>query len=35
MAKDQNSLESLEGELESAYEIWEKLETALEGIELD
>ena len=35
MAEDQSRLESLEIELESAYEIWEKLETALEGIELD
>ncbi|MBG0790771.1 MAG: ATP-binding cassette domain-containing protein [Desulfovibrionaceae bacterium] len=35
MAEDQNRLESLESELESAYETWEQLETALDGVELD
>lgn len=35
MADDQKRLESLESELEIAYETWEQLETALEGVELD
>jgi ATP-binding cassette subfamily F protein uup len=35
MAKDQQRLESLESDLEIAYETWEELETALEGVELD
>ncbi|QJB58134.1 ATP-binding cassette domain-containing protein [Pseudodesulfovibrio sp. zrk46] len=35
MASDQNRLETLEKELESAYETWEELEAALEGVELD
>ena len=35
MASDQGSLETLESELEIAYECWEQLETALEGVELD
>lgn len=35
MADDQKRLETLEHELEIAYETWEQLETALEGVELD
>jgi ATP-binding cassette subfamily F protein uup len=35
MADDQKRLETLESDLEIAYETWEKLETALEGVELD
>jgi len=35
MAADQKLLEKIESELESAYTIWEELETALEGIDLD
>lgn len=35
MADDQNNLESIENELETAYATWEELETALEGIKLD
>ncbi len=35
MAADQEQLEKLELELEAAYETWETLEAALEGVELD
>lgn len=35
MATDQNRLEELETELETAYGTWEELETALEGVNLD
>jgi ATP-binding cassette subfamily F protein uup len=35
MADDQKRLETLESDLEIAYETWEELETALEGVELD
>ena len=35
MATDQKRLENIESELETAYAIWEKLEAALEGVELD
>nr|WP_321514564.1 ATP-binding cassette domain-containing protein [uncultured Pseudodesulfovibrio sp.] len=35
MADDQKRLEIVEAELEIAYETWEELETALEGVELD
>jgi ATP-binding cassette subfamily F protein uup len=35
MADDQKRLEALESDLEIAYESWEELETALEGVELD
>ncbi|BCS90287.1 ATP-binding cassette domain-containing protein [Pseudodesulfovibrio sediminis] len=35
MADDQKRLESLESDLEIAYENWEQLESTLEGIELD
>jgi len=35
MANDQSQLEKLETDLETAYEAWEELETALEGVELD
>ncbi len=35
MANDQSQREQWENELENAYETWEELETALEGVELD
>ncbi|EGB16654.1 ABC transporter related protein [Pseudodesulfovibrio mercurii] len=35
MADDQKRMEALESDLEIAYETWEELETALEGVELD
>jgi ATP-binding cassette subfamily F protein uup len=35
MADDQRRLESVELELENAYETWEELEAALEGVKLD
>ena len=35
MADDQNRFETLEKELETAYETWARLETDLEGMELD
>ena len=35
MADDQKRLEAVEAELEEAYDTWEKLEAALEGVELD
>ncbi|WP_316901713.1 ATP-binding cassette domain-containing protein [Pseudodesulfovibrio indicus] len=35
MTDDQKRLEALESDLEIAYETWEELETALEGVELD
>ena len=35
MASDQTTLETLEVELEAAYETWEELEAALEGVDLD
>ena len=35
MAKDQQLFESLEKRLENAYGIWEELEAALEGVDLD
>ncbi|MCJ2163105.1 MULTISPECIES: ATP-binding cassette domain-containing protein [unclassified Pseudodesulfovibrio] len=35
MNDDQRRMETLESELEIAYESWEQLETALEGVELD
>ena len=35
MADDQKRLESVELELENAYETWEELEAALEGVKLD
>jgi len=35
MAADQRRLEEIETELETAYETWEELEAALEGVDLD
>ena len=35
MAADQRRLEEVETELETAYETWEELEAALEGVDLD
>ncbi len=35
MANDQKSFETLEKNLENAYGVWEELEAALEGVELD
>lgn len=35
MASDQSRLEVVESELETAYTVWEELEAALEGVDLD
>ena len=35
MAQDQRLFESLEKQLENAYGLWEELEAALEGVDLD
>lgn len=35
MADDQERLETIEANLEVAYETWEELEAALEGVTLD